>query len=160
MILCTKCNEVKKGTKGEDQALWAVVGAVALFMVFGLIPSILAILGMGLYFYRTNNSEKFVCGECAIKICPKCEKKLTARNHCKEDKIAICQACGSHRQFGTPVTWKQVLVGSLLLPFILLLLLAAWLADPFLLVLLYFIYIYFSAPKCNQCRERINIAPV
>ena len=160
MVTCTKCNKEKKGIKGEHQAIWALVGAIGLFLLFGLIPSILAILGMGAYFYKTNHSKKFICSECAISTCPKCKKRLTGKNHCIEDKIAICQACGSHQPYDTALTWKQTIFSTLLLPFILILLVAFLFADPFLLVLIFFIYSYFSAPNCTQCGERINVASI
>jgi hypothetical protein len=41
-------------------------------------------------------------------------------------------------------------LGTLLLPIILISLIAFWLADPFLLVLLFFIYSYFSGNQRNQ----------
>jgi len=160
MVICIKCNKEKKGIKGEHQAIWAFVGAVGLFLLFGFTPSIIAILGMGIYFYKTNNSKRFICNECAIGTCPNCKKTLTARNHCKEDKIAICQACGSHQPYDTSLTWKQTIFGTLLFPIALISLIAFWLADPFLLVLLFFVYSYFSAPNCTQCGERINVASI
>jgi hypothetical protein len=126
-------------------------------LLFGFTPSIITILGMGVYFYKTNNSRKFICNECAISSCSKCEKKITARNHCKEDKIAICQACGSHQFYDRSLSWKQTFFSALLVPFILVLLIAFMLADPFLPVLLVLIYAYFSDPNCIKCGERINV---
>ena len=160
MVTCTRCNKEKKGVKGEHLAILLLVGAYALFLLFGFISSILAILGMGFYYYKSNNSKLFICNECAITTCPKCDKKLTARNHCKEDKIAICQACGSHQPYDTLLTRKKTLLGTMLIPFIIILLIAFWLADPFLLVLIFFIYCYYSAPNCIKCGERINVSSV
>jgi hypothetical protein len=158
MVTCTKCHKEKKGIKGEHQAIWAIIGAIGLFLLFGPVPSILVILGMGAYFFKTNHSKKFICSECAIKTCPKCGKIFTGRNHCKEDKIVICQVCGAHQPYDTSLTWKQTAFGTLLLPIILISLIAFWLVDPFLLVLLFFAYSYFSAPNCIQCGERIDVA--
>ena len=160
MVTCTRCNKEKKGVKGEYLAIWSLVGAYVLFLFFGFIPSILAILGMGFYYYKSNNSKLFICKDCSISTCPKCNKKLTAKNHCKEDKIAICQACGSHQHYDTFLTRKKTLLGTMLMTFIIIILIAFWLADPFLLVLIFFIYSYFSAPNCTKCGERINVSSV
>lgn len=160
MVTCIKCNKEKKGFKGEHQAILALAGTVVLFLISGFTPSIIAILGMGAYFYKTNNSKKIICNECSINTCPSCHRKLTAKNHCKEDKIAICQTCGSHQPYDTSLTWKQTIFSALLIPIVLIALIAFWLADPFLPVLVFFIYSYFSAPNCTQCGERINVASI
>jgi len=154
MVTCSSCKAESNGFKGETAAYIVFALTIPLVLLFG--PSMIVLLGIGLYVFVVHNSKKFTCTSCSKKNCPICQKELRHKNHCRGCNVAICPFCDSHQTHKRPLSWLSTLLGMLLFILAIISVIFLLFVGPIWTVLFVLILLYFSSPICKNCKTRIH----
>jgi hypothetical protein len=154
MPICKKCRENKKGLDGKKASYFLFPGAILFTWLFG-IPVGLTMVGFAIYSLVVHNPQNFICEDCFSKSCPECQKIFSSKNYCKDCKLVACPYCEHQQSYETKVSWPAAIGGFFILIIVILALLAGLMAAPWVVVVLYLFYLYYSSPRCQDCKERI-----
>ncbi len=152
MVTCRICNKEYKGLKKETAGYILLLTIIPFVILFGFDTGWLFNLGLGLYLIKVHHSKKYICNGCLKKKCPSCGKDLSSEQYCKDCKIIRCPFCKTPQAHDDSLSWNKTIV---VLPGFLFLLIVAF-VNPWLGMSIFLIYLYFQAPTCKNCNEKIH----
>ncbi len=154
VINCTKCDKEVSCLKGEHAAYQLWVLTPLWFFLLGPL-SVVFFVGLGFYLYKIHNSKNYVCSNCLPKSCPNCSLELSSKNYCSKCKIIVCSLCESQQPYEKGTTWLKA---AILFPVGFAVAIGLSFINPWFVPLAYMLYAVISAPRCNNCGEKIYLS--